>query len=50
MARESKTMRQKQRNGRRNFRDGLQKALSLVSHVAAIIGTIAAIIDLMHHW
>jgi len=50
MARESKTMRRKQRNGRRNFRDGLQKALSLVSHVAATIGTIAAIIDLMHHW
>ena len=25
-------------------------ALSLVSHVAAIIGTIAAVIDLLHHW
>jgi hypothetical protein len=24
--------------------------LSLVSHVAAIVGTVAALVDLIHHW
>jgi hypothetical protein len=32
------------------FRSVLRNALSLVSHVVAIIGTIVAIVDLIHHW
>jgi len=43
-------MRRKQRKRQKPFRDVLQNALSLVSHVVAIIGTIVAIIDLIHHW
>ena len=43
-------MRRKQTKRQKLFRSVLQNALSLVSHVAAIIGTIAAIIDLIHHW
>ncbi len=43
-------MRRKQRKQQKVFREVLQNALAFVSHVAALIGTIAAVIDLIHHW
>jgi hypothetical protein len=59
MARESQDMRRKQieknntrkrsERQQRSF-EFLQGALSLVSHVAAIVGTVAALVDLIHHW
>ena len=43
-------MRRKQTNRQKPFRYVLRSALPLVSHVAAVIGTITAIIDLIHQW
>jgi hypothetical protein len=45
-----KTNTRKRSQRQERFRHFSQRALSLVSHVAAIVGTVAAIIDLIHHW
>ena len=43
-------MRRKQRSQHKKSRHVLLNALSVASHVAAIIGTILTVIDLIHHW
>jgi hypothetical protein len=41
-------MRCQQRKGRKYFRG--MHALAILSHVAAIIGTLVALMDVLHHW
>jgi hypothetical protein len=43
-------MRRRHKNHRTDFRRVLLHMLSIASHVAAIVGTTAAVIDLVHHW
>jgi hypothetical protein len=46
---EKNNTRKRSERQQRSF-EFLQGALSLVSHVAAIVGTVAALVDLIHHW
>jgi hypothetical protein len=50
MAREPGSMRHKPRKIRKVSRATLFGALTIVSHVAAIAGTIVMILDTLHHW
>jgi hypothetical protein len=43
-------MRRQHRKYRIRLRSTLLSALSILSHVAAIIGTIVAAVDALHHW
>jgi hypothetical protein len=43
-------MRRKHKKYRGKFGEVLLVALPVVSHIAAIIGTVVIIIDLIHHW
>ena len=42
--------RQKRKHGRRTLRALLVSALSIVSQLAAIFGTMVAILDTLHRW
>ncbi len=50
MARESDVMRHKSKKIRMVSCAALFGALAIVSHVAAIAGTIVLILDTLHHW
>ncbi len=50
MARESDAMRHKPRKIRPVSRGSFLSALTVVSHLAAIVGAIVAVLDTLHHW
>ncbi|HEY6024930.1 MAG TPA: hypothetical protein VIV34_12235 [Pseudolabrys sp.] len=43
-------MRHEHKNHQARPRRPLLAALSILSHLAAILGTIVAILDTLHHW
>jgi hypothetical protein len=43
-------MRRQHRKYRMRLRSMLLSALSILSHVAGIVGTIVAVMDALHHW